>query len=47
MDEPACDRIVLIPIDDNKKFSLREYRDKLYNEISKKKKELRKLMQRD
>jgi mitogen-activated protein kinase 15 len=40
-DEPACDRIIRIPIDDNHKYSIAEYRNKLYNDIIKKKKESR------
>ena len=32
-------------MDDNKKFSIREYRESLYNDISKKKKEQRKKLQ--
>ena len=43
-DEPACDRIITIPIDDNTKYSISEYRDKLYAEIVKRKKELRRRM---
>jgi len=35
-DEPVCNRKVRIPIDDNKKFSIQEYRTKLYNLISNK-----------
>lgn len=40
-DEPSCDRIIKIPIDDNHKYSISEYRNKLYNDIIKKKKESR------
>lgn len=40
-DEPVCDRIIRIPIDDNHKYSISEYRNKLYNDIIKKKKETR------
>ena len=40
-DEPACDHTITIPIDDNIKYSIQEYRDKLYAEIVKRKKELR------
>jgi len=43
-DEPSCDRVIEIAIDDNTKFSIREYRDKLYQEIMKKKKEQRKVI---
>lgn len=41
-DEPNCTRKIQIPIDDNQKFSIREYRNKLYSDIHKRKKELRK-----
>jgi mitogen-activated protein kinase 15 len=41
-DEPNCKRRIAIPIDDNQKFSIREYRNKLYQDIHKRKKELRK-----
>lgn len=41
-DEPTCNKKINIPIDDNQKFSIREYRNKLYADIHKRKKELRK-----
>ena len=41
-DEPVCTKKINIPIDDNQKFSIREYRNKLYSDIHKRKKELRK-----
>lgn len=40
-DEPVCTRRINIPIDDNQKFSIREYRNKLYADIHRRKKELR------
>jgi len=40
-EEPACDRIIKIPIDDSQKLPITEYRNKLYNDIIKKKKEAR------
>jgi serine/threonine protein kinase len=40
--EPICKKIITIPIDDNKKFSIKEYRLKIYTDIHKRKKELRK-----
>lgn len=43
-DEPILGRTVTIPIDDNVKYSMRDYRDKLYGEIVKRKKELRQRM---
>jgi len=43
-DEPSCDHIVTIPIDDNSKYTIQEYREKLYSEIVKRKKELRRRM---
>ena len=41
-EEVNCTRKIHIPIDDNQKFSIREYRNKLYSDIHKRKKELRK-----
>lgn len=41
-DEPICTRSINITMDDNHKFSIREYREKLYSDIHKRKKELRK-----
>ena len=41
-DEPVCKKIINITMDDNHKFSIREYREKLYTDIHKRKKELRK-----
>jgi mitogen-activated protein kinase 15 len=43
-DEPVCDKIIRISIDDNVKFTIKDYRDKLYQEILNKKKKQRKLM---
>ena len=40
--EPVCEKQIVIPIDDNKKFSIREYRMKIYIDIQNRKKELRK-----
>jgi hypothetical protein len=40
-DEPSCSRVITIPINDNHKYTIAEYRDRLYQEIVKKKKELR------
>ena len=41
-DEPNCSKKINITMDDNHKFSIREYREKLYSDIHKRKKELRK-----
>ena len=41
-EEPLCTKKIFIPIDDNQKFSIREYRNKLYSDIHKRKKEMRK-----
>jgi mitogen-activated protein kinase 15 len=38
--EPSCSHAITIPINDNHKYSIAEYRDKLYNEILKRKREL-------
>ena len=40
--EPICTKKIVIPIDDNKKFSIREYRMKIYYDIQSRKKEMRK-----
>lgn len=39
--EPTLDAPVRIPIDDNTKFSIAEYRDKLYGEVVRKRREAR------
>ena len=41
-DEYICDRKITIPLDDNKKYKIEEYRDKLYDEILRRKLEIRK-----
>ena len=43
-DEPGCDREISIPIDDNTKYTINDYREKLYIEIVRKKKEIRRRM---
>ncbi len=40
--EIVCDRHIQIPIDDNIKYTVKEYRQKLYDDILKRKKEIRK-----
>lgn len=40
-DEPSHPSTITVPIDDNHKYSIEEYREKLYVEIVKRKKELR------
>eukprot|EP00002_Diphylleia_rotans_P025553 TRINITY_DN5052_c0_g1_i4.p1 TRINITY_DN5052_c0_g1~~TRINITY_DN5052_c0_g1_i4.p1 ORF type:complete len:378 (-),score=61.92 TRINITY_DN5052_c0_g1_i4:359-1492(-) len=40
-DEPVCPRTITIPIDDNHKYSISDYRERLYTEIVRKKKEIR------
>ncbi|MCO5555526.1 hypothetical protein L7F22_009071 [Adiantum nelumboides] len=44
MDEPICNRGIRIPIDDNTKFTIQEYRERLYSEIVRRKKEIRRKM---
>jgi mitogen-activated protein kinase 15 len=39
--EPVLDKAVAIPIDDNTKFSIADYRDKLYGEVVRKRGEAR------
>ena len=41
-EEILCDKKVVIPLDDNKKYKMEEYRQKLYEEIFKRKIEIRK-----
>lgn len=43
-DEPVAASMITIPIDDNTKYTIAEYRDRLYMEIVKRKKEIRKRM---
>merc|ERR1712113_401979 len=40
-DEPICEEVISIPIDDNIKYSIDDYRNKLYQDIKKKKKEMK------
>jgi mitogen-activated protein kinase 15 len=40
--EPGATEPIVLDVDDNVKFSISEYREHLYNQIVKKKKELRK-----
>lgn len=42
-EETVCDKIIRLPISDTKKLNLREYREALYADILKKKKENRKI----
>ena len=44
-EEILCERIIRIPISDEKKLSIKEYQHALYNDILKKKKEQRKRWQ--
>jgi len=44
-EEIGCDHKIGIPIDDNTKFSVKEYRDAIYADIARKKKEQRKKLQ--
>lgn len=40
-EEPACPKVIRIPIGDNTKYTAADYRDRLYKEIARKKKEAR------
>lgn len=40
-DEPCCPHTIRISIDDNRKFTIRDYRERIYADISRKKKEIR------
>ena len=42
-DEPICSRIISIPIDDNHRLDINEYREKVYNEVIRKKKDQRRI----
>merc|ERR1719414_1473703 len=46
-DEFDCDRVIRIPIDDNTKLTVQDYRERLYNEVLKKKKEQRRSHRRN
>jgi len=41
-EEIVCDRVIKIPMDDNHKYTVKEYRQKLYDDILKRKREIRK-----
>ncbi|KAJ7570271.1 hypothetical protein O6H91_01G112700 [Diphasiastrum complanatum] len=41
MDEPCCTRTIRVPMDDNTKFTIQDYRERLYAEIVQRKKEIR------
>jgi len=38
-EEPSCNKIITIPIDDNKKLNIDDYRDKVYSDVIRKKKD--------
>ena len=40
--EISCEKPVRIPIDDNIKYTVKEYRQKLYDDLLRRKKEIRK-----
>merc|ERR1719453_1302939 len=40
-DEFDCDRVIRIPVDDNTKLRVQDYREQIYNEVLRKKKEQR------
>ena len=40
--EPVCGHLITVPISDNTKYTIGEYRDRLYHEIVRRKKELKK-----
>jgi len=44
-EEIVCKQVITIPMDDNVKFTVKEYRDAIYGDIAKKKKEQRKKLQ--
>ena len=44
LDEPSAPRVITIPINDNNKFSIHDYRTTLYTEIVRRKKKIRRKM---
>jgi mitogen-activated protein kinase 15 len=44
-EEIVCDHVIKIPMDDNVKFTVKEYRDAIYADIAKKKRDQRKKLQ--
>jgi mitogen-activated protein kinase 15 len=44
-EEIVCDKVIETPMDDNTKFTVKEYRDAIYADIARKKKEQRKKLQ--
>lgn len=46
-DEWECDRVIRIPIDDNTKLTVQDYRDRLYADVLRKKKEQRRSHRRN
>eukprot|EP00928_Gymnodinium_smaydae_P082075 TRINITY_DN654_c0_g2_i1.p1 TRINITY_DN654_c0_g2~~TRINITY_DN654_c0_g2_i1.p1 ORF type:complete len:510 (+),score=129.97 TRINITY_DN654_c0_g2_i1:127-1656(+) len=46
-DEIGCDRTIRIPIDDNTKLTVQDYRERLYGDVLKKKKEQRRSHRRE
>jgi len=42
-DEPCCNKVITIPIDDNKKLNIEDYRDRVYSDVIRKKKDQRKV----
>jgi len=45
-DEPTCERAIRIPIDDNTKLTVQDYRERLYDDVLRKKKEQRRVHRR-
>jgi mitogen-activated protein kinase 15 len=46
--EITCERKIVIAVDDNVKYTVKDYRQKIYDDITKKKKEIRRrLMQKN
>ncbi len=44
-EEIVCDKVITITINDNKKFDIAKYRNALYEDIAKRKREQRKKLQ--
>ncbi|KAF5832577.1 mitogen-activated protein kinase 5 [Dunaliella salina] len=43
-DEPVSNKVIVLPISDNTKYTVQEYRDRLYAEILKKKREMHRMI---
>jgi mitogen-activated protein kinase 15 len=42
--ENVCEKIIKIPMDDNTKYTVKEYRQRLYDDILKRKRDIKKII---